>query len=169
MLVVYSPIIVNASFISFCRGEPDCVASNYLGFAGPASLIPAKKEDDPQPLTYPSGLVKQMFFDGDLPSSVFGETDIICVFNSDYNFWFKVLFYMYFLCLLLIKVHLQASNTSIPQDQIDIEAMSLLMDLEFLTCKRQLQKVYFLYRLIVSILVLVHKPSLKPVIVNTYL
>ena len=93
-LVIYTPIVVNATFKSFCNGEPKCKNSQYVGYSSigsTGSLFRAKRvnSSDPEPLAYPSALVKQMQFlkkDG----IEFGEVDIAVFMNSDKDFWFKV-------------------------------------------------------------------------------
>ncbi|KAG9286285.1 hypothetical protein G9A89_014271 [Geosiphon pyriformis] len=86
-LVLKSPIIVNATYMDFCKSMGDCGSSQgylTLGGAAPARTIPMKDLDGKQRF-YPQALVKQFGYD---THRQFTTYDITALFNSVTNFWF---------------------------------------------------------------------------------
>ncbi|CAJ0901466.1 3482_t:CDS:10 [Entrophospora sp. SA101] len=70
---ILNTITVNASFISFCEGQPNCSQDNIL-------------DDDGIQRLYPQALVKQFNYE---THPEYGQFDIIALFNSDAAWWFS--------------------------------------------------------------------------------
>nr|CAG8515322.1 1896_t:CDS:2 [Entrophospora candida] len=70
---ILNTITVNASFISFCEGQPNCSEDNIL-------------DDDGIQRLYPQALVKQFNYE---THPEYGQFDIIALFNSDAAWWFS--------------------------------------------------------------------------------
>ncbi|KAK9710617.1 hypothetical protein K7432_008321 [Basidiobolus ranarum] len=86
VVVFREPLIVNASFISFCKEFKECDTNfRILGSAGPARTIVLIDEDGRR-RAFPQALLKQK---GYSKHPKFSSSDIIASFNSDVDFWFK--------------------------------------------------------------------------------
>ncbi|KAJ3059184.1 hypothetical protein HK102_010110, partial [Quaeritorhiza haematococci] len=86
-LHIYSPLRVNATFKSFCKGNLNgCELRDTLGQAASAAYFAARPEQARNWYFYPQGLIKQLRQDYQLQ---FNEFDIIAEFNADFKFWFK--------------------------------------------------------------------------------
>ncbi|CAG8456751.1 4929_t:CDS:2, partial [Dentiscutata erythropus] len=88
VLILNSPITVNASFVDFCTALGECDSgSQYITLGG---AIPARtiqlQDDDGRIREYPQALVKQFQFD---KHPEYSQFDILAMFNSkDTDFWF---------------------------------------------------------------------------------
>ncbi|KAL1921999.1 uncharacterized protein VTP21DRAFT_10641 [Calcarisporiella thermophila] len=90
-----TPILVNASFHSFCKdlgisckaNEGLFIEASSIGLAQPVRLIPIKEHsDDAFPTLYPQALAKQL---GMLPHPEYSDYDIEANFNMDYPWYFE--------------------------------------------------------------------------------
>ncbi|CAG8527820.1 1899_t:CDS:2, partial [Dentiscutata erythropus] len=83
--ILNSRIILNASYVSFCNGIPNCPYEIVLGQAAPSNWILMQDDDNVQRL-YPQALVKQF----QLPTHpTYTSYDIFAMFNSDIPYWFS--------------------------------------------------------------------------------
>ncbi|RIB15019.1 hypothetical protein C2G38_2039722 [Gigaspora rosea] len=82
--ILNSRISLNASYVSFCNGVPNCPNSIVLGQAAPANWILMQDDDNAQRL-YPQALVKQFQFP---THPKYTDYDIFAMFNSDIAYWF---------------------------------------------------------------------------------
>ncbi|CAG8764296.1 429_t:CDS:2, partial [Acaulospora colombiana] len=84
-LILNTPIILNASFTSFCGLIPNCSDSDVLGLGSPSRWLLMQDDDDVQRL-YPQALVKQFQLKTHL---AYDQADILVDFNSDNSYWFE--------------------------------------------------------------------------------
>ncbi|KAJ3391601.1 hypothetical protein HDU92_008950 [Lobulomyces angularis] len=90
VLRINTPIVVSATFKSFCEGADNCKLQGVLGQAAPSSYFsgkPAEASEDTQWMSYPSALIKQLRHSMD--ESAFAQFDITAQFNADFDFWFE--------------------------------------------------------------------------------
>ena len=83
-LVITKPIKVNATFNSFCQGNPPCDQSNVLGSARAASSFVVNQNG--KNVMVSQGLLKQLKTNVQAPYS---DVDIIANFNADYDWYFQ--------------------------------------------------------------------------------
>ncbi|CAG8455196.1 13398_t:CDS:2, partial [Acaulospora morrowiae] len=84
-LILDVPIVLNASFVSFCGSNPKCPESGILGLGAPTRWLLMQDDDSAQRL-YPQALVKQFQLNKHL---TYDQFDIFVSFNSDKSFWFQ--------------------------------------------------------------------------------
>ncbi|ORX88480.1 hypothetical protein K493DRAFT_306589 [Basidiobolus meristosporus CBS 931.73] len=86
VVVFREPLVVNASFVSFCQEFNECNRDfRILGSAGPSRTI-VLVDDDGRKRAFPQALLKQK---GYAKHPKFSPSDIMASFNSDVDFWFQ--------------------------------------------------------------------------------
>lgn len=83
VLLLEVPVILNATFTSFCSTLQQC-NSAIIGQAGPKRTFRLVDTDNVERL-YPQALVKQFQFTNDIP---FDSYDITALFNADISWWY---------------------------------------------------------------------------------
>ncbi|KAJ3385072.1 hypothetical protein HDU92_003255 [Lobulomyces angularis] len=85
LIVINTPIVVQATFLSYCDVKSDC-SSKILGQAAPSSYFGAKFINQEQISSIPQALMKQLP-KNNIPNYL--QFDIAAQFNADADFWFK--------------------------------------------------------------------------------